>query len=131
MLDKPVLAASSKPSNTHLLSDSSKQLLQKSLDSASVQQEDLLRIDEAEASKIEDMKLKVEELKRKQERQAYRNMNLERMRLILNFAYTNKFEKPREEGEESKRYENKMITKIVQRRKYNHFASSEERRREE
>jgi len=58
-------------------------------------------------------------------------MNLERMRLILNFAYTNKFEKPREEGEESKRYENKMITKIVQRRKYNHFASSEERRRQE
>jgi hypothetical protein len=45
----------------------------------------------AEATKVESMKMKVDEMRIKQEKQAYRNMNLERMRLILLFAYSKKF----------------------------------------
>ena len=51
-------------------------------------------MEEAEAIKMHTMKLKTLEMKKKQEREAHRNMNLERMHLILRFAYQNRMIKP-------------------------------------
>ena len=60
-------------------------------------QTDMQRMEDAENLKIQSMKQKTEEMKKSQVRQAYRNMNLERMRLILMFAYQNKLTRPTSE----------------------------------
>ena len=61
------------------------------------------------------MKLKAEEIKKKQQRDAYRNMNLERMRLILMFAYQNKLTRGSENELDYKKFDNPMINRIAQR----------------
>jgi hypothetical protein len=53
-------------------------------------------------------------MKKKQERQALRNMNLERMRLILMFAYQNRMVKPTGDAENME-FKNSMLTRIAHR----------------
>jgi len=69
----------------------------------------------AEAQKVHSMKLKAQEMRKKQEREAYRSMNLERMRLILMFAYQNKLARGSDTELDYKKFHNPMLTKIAQR----------------
>lgn len=54
------------------------------------------RIQMAESMSLENMKYKAKELKVKQVRQQNRDLNMERMRLILKMAYSLKHDDPSE-----------------------------------
>jgi hypothetical protein len=71
-------------------------------------------MEEAEAIKMHSMKLKAAQMKKQHEREQYRNMNLERMRLILMFAYQNRMVKPTTDLD-TKKFDNPMLTKIAHR----------------